>query len=191
MKRVVWHWTGGGNTANDVDRRAYHHIVNGDGTVVNGVHPHSANARIDNPWDASTYAAHVARLNTGSIGTAVAGMGGAVERPFTPGPRPINMRQVEVLARLTAEHCRQYGIPVSRETTLSHAEVQPTLGVAQRFKWDLIWLPDMEAPGDALAVGDRLRAMVAAVLRESPPAASTEPRRGLSALWQRLRNRGS
>ena len=49
---------------------------------------------------------------------------------------------------------------MTRTRVLSHAEVWPSLGVMQRGKWDITWLPDMATPGDPIEVGDRLRAMV-------------------------------
>ncbi len=88
----------------------------------------------------------------------------AVERPFDSGPAPITSWQVDVLIKLTAELCRKYAIPAGRRTVLSHAEVQPTLGIAQRGKWDIIWLPDRTQPGVPVAIGDTLRAGVAALL---------------------------
>ena len=45
---------------------------------------------------------------------------------------------------------------------MSHAEVQPTLGIAQRQKWDWTWLPGFAAPQDPITTGDRLRKMIAA-----------------------------
>lgn len=72
------------------------------------------------------------------------------------------------MAALCAELCRQYDIPVSRTTVLTHAEVQPTLGITQRGKWDVTWLPGMSGPGAPVAVGDMLRARVVAELAPAP-----------------------
>ena len=168
MQRVVWHWTAGGHKANNTDRRHYHFIIEGYGTVVAGNHPPEANAVISNPKDGNTYAAHTRGLNTGSIGVAVASMRGAVEHPFDPGPSPISPAQIDAMVKLTADLCRQYNIPVTRETTLSHAEVQPTLGVAQRGKWDIAWLPGMDAPADPVRVGDGLRERVRQAMAAKP-----------------------
>ena len=74
-------------------------------------------------------------------------MVGAVERPFNAGRYPITPAQVDALARLCADLCRDYTIPVTRKTVLTHAEVQPTLGITQRGKWDVSWLPGMGARG--------------------------------------------
>lgn len=160
LSRIIWHWTAGGSKASATDRRHYHFIIEGDGTVVRGNHAPEANRRIAAPNDSSTYAAHVAGLNTGSIGISLCGMRNAVERPFTPGPSPITRAQIDALVTLTAELCKKYDIPVMRETTLSHAEVQPTLKVNQRGKWDITWLPGRTGPGDPVEIGDKLRAKV-------------------------------
>ena len=168
MKRIIWHWTGGGHNANGTDRRHYHFIIEGDGMVAAGNHPPEANRRIANPRDGSTYAAHTRGANTGSIGIAVAAMRGAQERPFTPGPSPITEAQFFALVKLTSDLCTHYKIPVQRETVLSHAEVQPTLGIMQSGKWDITWLPGMPGPGDPVEVGDRLRGKVAAALAPQP-----------------------
>ena len=100
-------------------------------------------------------------------------MAGAQERPFRAGKYPITPAQVDALATLCADLCRQYDIPVSRQTVLSHAEVQPTLGITQRGKWDVTWLPGMAAPGNSVAVGDQIRALIVAKL--APKPSSTPP----------------
>lgn len=174
MERIIWHWSAGGHKANATDKKHYHIIIEGDANVVLGNHPISANEVIDGP-----YAAHTRSLNTGSIGVALAAMRGAKERPFSPGPSPITDAQVEALVEQTAKLCRQFNIPVTRQTVLSHAEVEPTLGVKQRNKWDITWLPGMTKVGDPVAIGDALRTKVDAKLRETrrPPAPMTELRK--------------
>jgi N-acetyl-anhydromuramyl-L-alanine amidase AmpD len=160
LKRIVLHWSAGGNTPSALDRQHYHFIVGGDGAVVRGLHAPEANIAPKK----GAYAAHTLNLNTGSIGVAMAGMAGAVERPFNAGRSPLTAVQVDAFVRLVAQLCRQYGIPVTRETVLSHAEVQPTLKVQQRGKWDINWLPGMTAPGNPVAVGDTLRARITAAM---------------------------
>lgn len=175
MIRIVIHWTGGSHTANNSDKRHYHFIIEGDGTIVEGNHPPESNAVIRNPTDGSTYAAHTRNLNTGSIGIALAAMRGAQERPFNAGPSPITEAQLDALARLTAHLCTKYGIPLQRDTVLTHAEVQPTLKIAQRGKWDIRWVPGMTGVGDPVAVGDGLRDRVASALLAKPVANSERP----------------
>jgi len=81
------------------------------------------------------------------------------------GAFPIREPQISALIALTADLCRRHGIDVGPTTTLSHAEVQPTLGITQRGKWDITWLPGMIGPGDPVAVGNVLRGRVLAHMR--------------------------
>lgn len=154
--RIIWHWTAGAAGINDVERRSYHMIVGQDNRVHPGFLMPEANADIRD----GKYAAHTRNLNTGSIGIAFDGMHGAVERPFRPGPAPITHEMVRVMAEELADLSETYSIPITPWTMMSHAEVQGTLGVRQRRKWDTMWLPGMSGPGDARAVGDKMRAMV-------------------------------
>ena len=187
MRRIIWHWTAGGHKANETDRRHYHIIIQGDGSIVRGNSPISANAHISNPNDGNTYAAHTRGLNTGSIGVAVAAMRGAKESPFDAGPSPITPAQVDALVRVTADLCKGYGIAVTEKTVLSHAEVQPRLGVRQRAKWDISWIPGMTRAGDPLAIGDGLRDRVRAAVTPAPaPPSKPAPSGGLWALLARL-----
>ena len=165
MKRIIMHWTAGGHTVSATDKRHYHFIIDGAGNVQKGNHAPEVNAHIAKPNDGATYAAHTRGANTGSIGIAVAAMRGAVERPFNAGPSPITEAQVDALVTQVAALCKRYGIPVTRETVLTHAEVQRTLGIAQRGKWDITWLPNMTGPIDPVALGDMLRARVQEAMR--------------------------
>jgi len=176
VERIIWHWTAGGHKANATDKKHYHIIIEGDGRIVRGNLPISANEKITG--NSSTYAAHTRGLNTGSIGVSLAAMRGAKERPLDVGPSPITNAQIDVLVDQTASLCRQYGIPVTRETVLSHAEVEKTLGVKQSGKWDITWLPGMGSVGDAHEIGDRLRAQVTAAMypRSTRPAPKPTPR---------------
>ena len=175
MNRIIIHWTAGGNKANATDKRHYHTIVEGDGNIVSGNHPVSANDPIRSPNDGSTYAAHTRGANTKAIGIAMAGMRGAKERPFDHGPSPITPWQVAALVEEVAILCRIHAIPVTRETVLTHAEVQSTLGIKQNNKWDVMWLPGMAAAGDAHKIGDHLRERIA-VSASNKSALHTTPR---------------
>jgi hypothetical protein len=164
MKRIIMHWSAGPNVVTDLDRQHYHFIVDGKGNVVAGRYNPEANETIKG----GAYAAHTLACNTGSIGVAVAAMAGAIERPFSAGGSPITGPQLSAFTSLIADLAHTYGIAVSRRTILSHAEVQPTLGIHQRGKWDITWLPGMTAPADPIVVGDRLRAEVSAKLAGIP-----------------------
>jgi N-acetyl-anhydromuramyl-L-alanine amidase AmpD len=158
LTRIIWHWSAGTHTVSTLDRQHYHFIIDGAGKVHAGNMPPEANLSTGD----GQYAAHTRGCNTGSIGIAVAAMAGAVERPFNSGRFPITEAQIASLVALTRTLATKYGIPITRQTVLSHAEVQPTLKIAQRGKWDIAWLPGMASPGDPVKVGDKLRAMVAA-----------------------------
>ena len=157
LKRIVLHWTAGTSDVSALDRAHYHYVISGAGVADEGDHDPA-----DNAPPLRSYAAHTLNLNSGSIGVAVAGMARSAERPFTPGPWPITDRQIDALVDLVATLCRRHGIPVTGQTVLSHAEVQPTLKVAQRGKWDISWLPGMKQTGDPVAIGDQIRARIIA-----------------------------
>ena len=155
MKRIILHWTAGAYGVNSLEAQHYHFVIGKDGTVTPGLFKPEDNA---GPLVAGKYAAHTARANTGAIGVAVDAMAGAQESPFKAGPAPITEAQVESLAALVAALSLKYDIPITRTTVLTHAEVEPTLGIKQSGKWDIRWLPGMDRPGGAVEVGDVLRA---------------------------------
>ncbi len=155
MRRIIWHHTGGGYEPSADDLRAYHFVITGEGEVVAGDFAPEANTGRLRPGQ---YAPHVAGLNTGSIGIAICCMrDGRWRSPSaaTLFPRPV---QVDAMLRQTAKLCDQYGIKPGQRSTLSHAEVEPTLGVEQAGKWDFDYDPrgrrDTRNP---VAIGDDLR----------------------------------
>lgn len=157
MKRIHWHWTAGAPGINAKEADSYNFIITWpDGEIV----PSVPVDRQKPPLVNGAYAAHTRGANSWAIGIAIDAMAEAQERPFSLGRHPITPKQLDALVRLSRDLGRQYGIPVTRETMLSHAEVQPTLGIKQNAKWDISWLPGMDAPGDPVAVGDKIRAMI-------------------------------
>ena len=60
------------------------------------------------------------------------------------------------------ETLKQYKITVTPQTVLTHAEVEKTLGVKQKGKWDITRLPYNKNVVGAKAVGDLLRKEVSA-----------------------------
>lgn len=158
LKRTITHWTGGGGRASNVDKKHYHFITEFDGTVVEG-HEEPEDNIVTADDD---YAAHTLNLNTGSIGCAMAGMHGAVEVPLSYGSAPLTREQFEAHCKHLAEIHQAYGIPVTMETCLTHAEVEPTLGVKQRGKWDITVLPFEPSIRGAIPVGNYMRKRVMA-----------------------------
>lgn len=163
--RSITHWTAGTGKAGPKDKKHYHKITEYDGTVVLG-----NEAIEDNIVTADgDYAAHTLNMNGGSGGFAMAGMHDAKENPFNPGKYPINEVQFEAHCKMLAGFHAEYGIlPILPENCLTHAEVEGTLGVKQRGKWDLTRLPFKPELVGAKAVGDYMRERVRFYLGAMP-----------------------
>jgi hypothetical protein len=157
MVRIIVHWTAGGHKATATDRKHYHLLREGDGKLVRGIPSIAANQA---PLKKG-YAAHTLNCNSGSIGVSMCCMAGAKERPFDAGKAPMTRVQWDAMVGDVAQLARHYDIPVTRETVLSHAEVQTNLGIKQRGKWDIRRLAfDPDGPQTARACGDLFRAAV-------------------------------
>ena len=165
MKRIIMHWTGGAYQPSAYDKKHYHKLIDGNGKVHDGKYPIAANETIS-----GGYAAHTRNCNTGSIGIAVCAMFGAKESPFDVGNYPITDKQFSALTREVARLCMEYEIEVTPQTVLTHAEVQDTLGIAQRAKWDITVLDGRKA--SAKTVGDYLRHEVRCFIRDLTPKPS-------------------
>jgi hypothetical protein len=154
LHRIVWHWTAGAEGVISLEKIAYNCLVDHKANRHDGKWrpEHQADYRAGH-WGAS----HTRMSNTGCIGISCDAMAGAVERPFHKGSAPLLWPQIFEMCHWTGELCVEFDIPVSKFSTLMHSEVQPTLGIQQKWKWDMNWLPDMNAPGDPITVGDRLR----------------------------------
>lgn len=163
LKRVIAHWTAGTHTVSDTDKAHYHFLYDGDGKEYEGDFTPEANIAPKK----GKYAAHTLNCNSGSIGMSCAAMAGAVENK-TNGKFPLNERQFEAMCKGIARECEKYDIPVTRETVLSHAEVQPTLGIKQRGKWDIAVLPWNGIKGP-IACGDYMRNRVLHYMGVSKP----------------------
>lgn len=176
LKRIIMHHTGGSYSPSAEDRRSYHFIVDGEGKVVEGDHKVSDNGP-SAPMGPGQYAAHCLNLNRGSIGISICAMGTNKQTWAAPydGPYPVKPVQVDAMVAKVAELCRQYGINPQRDLVLSHAEVEPTLGVKQRNKWDFDYNPRTRSSvRDPIAIGDELRQEVAHALTGvvlAPPSA--------------------
>lgn len=168
FNRIVMHHTGGPYTATTTDLRAYHTITQGDGSTVPGRFPYEANA-IGTFLRSGHYAAHTARLNTGAIGKAVAAMGNGVWSRPRDGKFFPTSAQMHAFLVSVAKDAKKYGIPVTRENILSHAEVEITLGVKQANKWDFDYDPfGLSDLRDPIEIGDMLRGRIKAFMLNVP-----------------------
>lgn len=175
MSRIHVHWTAGGYRANATDRNAYHILIEGDGKLVRGERSIKANEAGSGLKQAS----HTRNANTGAIGVSMCCMAGAREQPFDAGNSPMKREQWDTMVAAVASLTRRYGIPVTPKTILTHAEVEPHLGIRQNGKWDITRLAfDESVRGRAMA-GDRMRLEIAVALdaaeREPVPSGRSLP----------------
>jgi hypothetical protein len=166
MKRIHVHWTAGNYTANSTDIDHYHILVQGNGTLARGNKSIAANA----PGSGMTPASHTLNANTGAIGVSMCCMVGAVESPFSSGSAPMTQVQWNAMTDVVATLAKRYSIPVTRPTILTHAEVQPTLQITQRNKWDITHLSFDPTVVGHYPIGDKMRREVAVKLDGSSPA---------------------
>ena len=156
LHRIHWHWTASTYKITPEVCEHYNGVFDKDG----GFHAGGAN-----PQDQAIYdfkkgigVSHTLNANTGAIGLAVAAMAGAEGWPsMVWGKYPLTWEGIDAMLKATAFYCKKYEIPVSKWSTLSHAEIQPTLGIQQKQKWDFQILPDMKAVIDPVECGDILR----------------------------------
>ena len=171
MKRIHVHWTAGAHKANNTDMNAYHVLIEGDGNLVRGNKSIAANA----PGSGLTPASHTKNANTGAIAVSICAMSGAKESPFSSGPYPLLQVQWDTMTKVVAELAKRYHILVTRQTILTHAEVQPTLGIKQNKKWDINHLSFTDAFVGHYPIGDEMRRRVAIELDGLKPKITEIP----------------
>lgn len=132
-RRIVLHWSAGTHHASTYEREHYHFLVEGDGTVVEGV-PVAANLR--RLEAGNRYAAHTRGMNSYSVGIALCGMHGAVPGG-TFGAFPLLEEQVAEGCIFVGWLCHLWGLPVTRDTVFVHSEAERVHGVEQPGKWDI------------------------------------------------------
>ncbi|UFM64257.1 peptidoglycan-binding protein [Paracoccus sp. MA] len=175
INRIVMHHSAGALEPSAFDLQHYHRMVTGSGKVLDGKFPISANA-IGRKLAPGTYAAHTRNLNGGAIGLALAAMADAQwgdPRACRAFPTRLQMDAFIVEA---GRLCLEYGIEVTRQTVLSHAEVQITLGVTQAGKWDFDYDPyGILDSRDPVLIGDMLREKIRAAMGAAPVVATPGP----------------
>ncbi len=198
IKGIVIHWTAGAPGINPKESDSYTAVSQWpDGEMVECVPDEKQIPPLIN----GAYAAHTRRGNSYRLGVSIDAMAGAREVPFRKGKYPITPEQIAATVAWVARRCLRYGIEVTRENVLTHAEVERTLGIPQNNKWDIMWVPGMEKPGDPIAVGDHIRRLVKAeihtiqegVLRRSQQQAQgflaviiTAATAAVAALWDKI-----
>lgn len=156
VRGAVWHWTAGAKGVISLERKAYNFLHDVKGNTYDGESTVAEQVMYD--WRRGIGASHTKSMNTGWIGQSVDAMVGAEQtNPITWGSNPITWEGIDAMLEQTADLHDEYGFPISKWTTLSHAEVQPTLGIKQRWKWDYVVLPGDKVSRSPVEVGDILR----------------------------------
>lgn len=137
MKRIILHWTAGGNYPNVTDLEHYHFVIDKNGKVYNGKFKPEDNLNCSD----DKYAMHTGGGNTGSIGVAVCGMAN-YKGKLTDTKYPLTAVQVEKMFSFCAELCKKYGIKITPDTVLTHYEFGKSHPNTESFgKIDITCLP--------------------------------------------------
>lgn len=178
-KRVIFHWSAGGNEASAHDRERYHLLIEAwqdkwrlQGGVPVGRNMQSVGGLPGFHNDAETgYASHTAGMNSWSLGVSLCGMRGAVDRrpdgEVDPGDSPITAPQVDGLVRVCAQIGLDYGLEPEPRQMLGHCEVPRVFEVPQPGKWDISWLPGRPELDSGEKVGDWLRSAIHQRMQEA------------------------
>lgn len=137
MKKIIIHWTAGAYEPNNIDYQHYHFLINGNGLVVNGKYKPEDNENCSD----GKYAAHCGGGNTGAIGISMCCMAGFQNAKNT-GKYPMTKKQFEACMKKVAELCKQYKIPITQQTVMTHYEFglkNPKTSSAGKI--DIIYLP--------------------------------------------------
>jgi N-acetyl-anhydromuramyl-L-alanine amidase AmpD len=110
LNRITFHWTGGVYTPNNIDKHAYHFLIDGDGNVIKGDYRPEDNTNCLDGF----YAKHCGGGNTGNIGIAICGM--------YSNDYPIKRVQIEAACKLAAQLTMRYGIRITNRNVITHAE---------------------------------------------------------------------
>lgn len=152
IRRIILHWTAGTNQPSSTDYKHYHYLINGDGLVILGKHKVSDNENCND----GVYAAHTGSGNTGSIGIAVCGMHN-YKSPQNIGKYPLTKIQIEKLFEFTAKLCKEYKLPITPDTVLTHYEFgKRNPKTSSAGKIDITYLPSYPSI-KANEVGDFIR----------------------------------
>jgi len=159
---IIWHWSA---SSYGVTEEVLSHYNDGHDYLGNS---YDGGARAEHQanynWRTGVGVSHTRNSNTGRIGQTVIAMGGAEGWPLDEGNFPITWAGIDAMLMRSIDYHYQFDIPISPWSTLTHAEVQPTLGIAQRGKWDIRWFPEETKVVSARAGGDILRKRMTSLL---------------------------
>lgn len=117
MKRIIIHWTAGGYYPTEYEKEHYHFLIDKDGIIHNGKFRPEDNEICK----LGKYAAHTGGGNTGSIGVAICGMAGFINK-LSVGKYPILKKQFEKTMEFCASLVKKYNLEVTPQSVLTHYE---------------------------------------------------------------------
>ena len=117
MKKIIIHWTAGAYQPNNTDYEHYQILINGDGLVIEGKHKPEDNENCND----GKYAQHCGGGNTWSIGFYLCCLA-CFKDAKNLGKYPMKKVQFEACMKKVAELCRDYKIPISPQTVMTHHE---------------------------------------------------------------------
>ena len=161
MQRVIGHWTGGAYQPSALDLSHYHIVIDGEGKLHRGSKPIAANLSTRD----GVYAAHTLGANTGSIGVAICGMGGAWKFPRRDGKYPITRAAWNSFLLVCADLCDFYRLAPIPTELLMHSEAGKFLGRPQKGKWDIDRLCFDRGQWAKVSPGDEMRTRTGMLLR--------------------------
>jgi hypothetical protein len=163
LRSISLHWTAGDY---ETVSEAYHFCLRGaHDVVVQQTNDLRHNMR-DVREQPGPYAAHTSGRNSWSVGIAICAMRGA--RPDDFGTFPLTGPQLEALCAVAARVARAFAIPPQAIRTHAEAALEDGYFGAdgEDLRWDIARLAPAAGPlrpDEARAVGDDLRARIAAV----------------------------
>lgn len=137
MKRIIIHWTAGGYYPTEYEKEHYHFLIDKDGIIHNGKFRPEDNEICK----FGKYAAHTGGGNTGSIGVAICGMAGFINK-LSVSKYPILKKQFEKTMEFCANLVKKYNLEVTPQSVLTHYEFgikNPKTSSAGKI--DIIYLP--------------------------------------------------
>ncbi len=137
MKKIIIHWTAGTYYPSAYDKQHYHFLVDKDGKTHLGKFKPEDNEICTK----GNYAAHTGGGNTGAIGVSMCAMAGFKNKQNT-GKYPVTPKQFEACMKLCANLCKEYNIPITPTTVMTHYEFglkNPQTSSAGKI--DIVYLP--------------------------------------------------